>query len=266
MLWVFWAFIFIFWIHSQNKSQTEECEEEYDSNSEDSCEEEYGSDSEDDDAVENEDELVQWQDIPFKTGWRRGTVIMVKYPPEVIEESDRTEDNYYIGKILRKTGSDWEVFFEQTGNTDIISPFEMDWYYDADIPMVEWPEPPKITLVNKTMKPFRYQVERQGNWRGAKTCRTVLQEMPIWSIRGTSYVYVGHLGVFECVSVSTEGMVDPVYGIPDDNYYIGKRKKGTTHFRDFKPLYIERPTFREFDVQKTTIEPIYEIPTRDELG
>ena len=62
-------------------------------------------------------------------------------------------------------------------------------------------------------------------------------------------------------------------GIPDDNYYIGKRKKdigkrkkGTVQFRDFKPLYIERQIDQEFDLQRSTVDPIYEIPTREELG
>jgi len=262
MLWIICVFIFIFWVHSQNKSRKEEYQEDSEEEQNDSDSEEEPSSDEDDTL----DELVQWQDIPFKMGWKRGTLIMVKYSPEVIEETDRTEDDYYMGKVLRKSGSNWEVFFEQTGNKDIISPFEMDWYYDADIPMVEWSEPPKITLEYKTMKPFRYRTERQGNWRGAKTCQTTLQEMSVWSIHGTPYVYVGHLGVFECVSVSAEGIIEPVYGIPDDNYYIGKRKKGTTHFRDFKPLYIERQIVQEFDLQRSTIDPIYDIPTRDELG
>jgi hypothetical protein len=302
MMWVFYAIVFIFWIYHQKSTRNSDSDQQdYDSDSQSETEDpnsdqqDYDSDSQSEtedpnsdqqdydsgDQSETEDpnsdqqdydsgeteEPIEYINIPFKTGWKRGTTIMVKYSPDVIEAINRSEDGYYAGDVIRKNRSGYDVFFERTGNTDTISPFEMDWYYKTDINMKEWVDPPKIILEYKSMKPFRYTSEKQGEWHGAKTCRTILQTLPIWSIPNTPFVYVGHFGVFECVNISSDGIIEPVYGIPEDTHYIGKRKlPSSTHFRDFKPLYIERQIVQEFDLQRSTVDPIYEIPTREELG
>ena len=266
MMWVFYAIVFIFWIYHQKSTRNSDSDQQdYDSDSQSETED-PNSDQQDYDSGETE-EPIEYINIPFKTGWKRGTTIMVKYSPDVIEAINRSEDGYYAGDVIRKNRSGYDVFFERTGNTDTISPFEMDWYYKTDINMKEWVDPPKIILEYESMKPFRYTSEKQGEWHGAKTCRTILQTLPIWSIPNTPFVYVGHFGVFECVNISSDGIIEPVYGIPEDTHYIGKRKlPSSTHFRDFKPLYIERQIVQEFDLQRSTVDPIYEIPTREELG
>ena len=256
-LWIALAFIF-FW----NYNNTEEDEDEYDSESESESEEE----SEEEFEEEFNDEVMEYKDIPFKRGWHAGANIVVHYSPDVIDEQCQSEDNFYEGKIRKKHGDQWEVYYKDTKNTDVVSPLEVEWYYDTDIPLDEWEEPVTITLEKKTLQAFHFKKERIGQWQGAKTCPTVQQELRVWTIRGTDYVYVGHLGVFEVVSVAEDGTLIPWDEGPQ--WFIGKRKnQRATHFSDFSPLHRTTPVeFDSYDRHESTLKPLYPTLTREELN
>lgn len=270
LIWIAIAFVF-FW----NYNNKEEEEEDYDSYSESESELESDEESEQEEYEEEseqeeyeEEELIEYKDIPYKKGWHAGSKIVVHYSPDVIEPEYHTEDNFYEGKIRKKKGDKWEIYYHLTKNTDVISPLEVEWYYDTDIPLDEWDEPVTFTLQKKTLQPFGLKKERFGNWNGAKTCATVQKDLRIWTIRGTDYVYVGHLGVFELVSVAEDGSLIPWEEDFGDNWFIGKRKnQKATHFRDFSPLHRSKPIeFDSYDRHESTLKPLYPTLTREELN
>jgi len=261
LFWIIVALFAAYWL--KNGDNTDES----DSNSESESDSDYESDE---DAIEHATtecvEPIAYSDIPYKRGWSANTHIMVHYPPDMIPEKHQNEDEYYYGKIRRRQGCNFEVYFPQTKNTDVLSPLDRDWHYATDIDITQWDEPQTFTLEKKTLRPFKMQREREGSWSGAQTKRTVATPLRVWSIDGTPYVYVGHLGVYECVSVDSNGTLCPVLGVPDSNYFIGRRKnKKATNFRQFTPLFrVDTEEYSSYD-REPVREPTYPTLTRDEL-
>ena len=214
-----------------------------------------------------EDHEEDHEEPVYKKGWTYGTEIFVRYSPDVIEEQFQTEDGFYLGKIRKKQGNKFHVYFPCTGNTDVICPLDMEWYYAVEDRLEEWQEMVTIVLETKTLKAFRLKVERDGEWRGAKTGSTLSQPLRVWSVPGTALVYVGHLGVYEVVSVDDDGSLVPC-SQPDGRYFIGQRKnQRATHFRDFLPLpRVEPVVYDSFSRHASTLRPRYPTLTREELN
>ena len=185
----------------------------------------------------------------MKQGWRKGLTIHV-----------HISGRYRKGKLTGRKGSKWHFLPDGYSKTRTVCPFRSKWHYDHA--MIAWPKKIKVLFLDN--KPFRFRRERFGSWHGAKTGRTKPVSMRVWHIKGTSDVYVGHLGRYSlaiCVSGRLQHFCRPPQ--EGERYFLGRGPLDPIKFKTLKTVEpLKRISFQRLP----RVAPLFSVPTRDELG
>lgn len=183
----------------------------------------------------------------MKQGWRKGLTIHV-----------HISGRYRKGKLICKKGSKWSFLPDGYRKPHRVCPFRNKWRYNHG--MIPWCKKIKVLFLDD--KPFRFRRERFGSWHGAKTGRTKPVPMRVWQIRGTSDVYVGHLGRYS-LAMSVAGRLEYFCRPPSEGerYFLGRGPLEPSKFKTLKTVEpLKRMSFKRLP------RALYSVPTRDELG
>jgi hypothetical protein len=172
----------------------------------------------------------------------------------------------YINKRYRKgilksqKDGKWDFIPDGCTKTRRICPVKNKWHYDCKSKLNRWRQKIKVLFIDN--KPFKLKRERFGKWHGAKTARTKAVSLPVWQVPGTATVFVGHLGSYTIATVH-DGKLQRLTSEPHqkEQYFIGRGKLSGPTFKTLKTVHGGAPRMKRKDV-----EPLYKIPSRDELG
>ena len=169
---------------------------------------------------------------------------------------------YRRGKLVGKSGSKWNFLPDGYRKTIRVCPIKDLWHYRLTVEHREWPKKLKVLFLGD--KPFKFQREQYGTWRGAKTGRTKPRALRVWQITGTSDVIVGHLGRYT-LAISDDHVLKTFkkMPLPSDSFFLGR---GPLNPRQFKTLKTVCRHPRPKMVTLVRAPQLYKIPTRDELG
>ena len=184
-------------------------------------------------------------------GWKVGLELYV-----VIKKKSRR------GTLISQNGSKWQFLPRGNRNSVSICPFRFKWHYTFNASTTAWPKKIAVLFVKSTLKPFKMKREQYGTWRGAASARLVAQKLPVWQVDGTNKVYVGHLGAWK-LAVVASGKMFPKLDVPKDgHFFIGRGPLTPKRFRCLKTACRERRP----RPKKCVTNPLYEVPTREELS
>jgi len=182
-------------------------------------------------------------------GWKVGTRLYVYI-----------NKRYRKGILKSKNNAKWDFLPTGYSKTRRICPIKNRWHYPGH-QLTKWSKKIKILFLND--KPFKLRKESFGHWRGSITGRTKPVAMTVWQRASSATVYVGHLGAFTLAEVQEGKLVRKTTPPTDkDVYYIGRGPLKKTKFKTLKT--VSRSGIRMDRIIKKP--PLYQIPTRDELG
>ena len=185
------------------------------------------------------------------SGWRIGREISV-----VVSKRTRR------GVLVSRTGAKWCFRPHGYKKTVPVCPVRSKWRYVFNESVKPWPKKLSVILIKSTGEAFRFKKEKFGAWHGAATVRTKICKLPVWQVRGTNKLYVGHLGVWR-LAISSGSKLKALCQMPRDrHFYIGRGALTPKRFKCLKTVCrLDAPRSN----LKTSIQ-LYKIPTRDELN
>lgn len=185
------------------------------------------------------------------SGWKVGLELFV-----VVKKKSRR------GVLVAKRGTKWHFKPHDYRTPVRICPIRAKWRYAFKEKVIAWTNKLSVILIKSTLTPFKFKRERFGHWSGVACERTVIHRLPVWQVIGTNKLYVGHLGVWRLADFDS-GCIRPKITVPvDEDFFVGRGALTPKRFRCLKTVSRTR-----FPVCKScTKDPIYNIPTRAELG